>query len=126
VSQQPHQKEKRILLIEDDFTYRTLILSVLRKSGFNCTFCIDGDHALKKLRQENFDLIITDYLIPGPNGIEIVRWARKQGIDIPMLVVTNYPSEVLSVSIKELGRTKIIAKTSFTVSNMVKIVQEMF
>jgi CheY-like chemotaxis protein len=125
MSPHTHRKEKRILLVEDELTYRTSILAVLRKSGFHCTFCVDGDHALKKLEQEKFDLLIVDYLIPGPNGIEIVRWARKHGINIPALVITNYPSDDLSENSKTLEHTKFLAKTLFSVSSMSKIVQEM-
>ncbi len=119
------QKEKRILLIEDDHVHRTVVLSTLRRLGFQCTFCIDGDHAIKKLSQEKFDLLISDYLLPGTNGIEIIRLAREQGIDTPALLITNYPAEVLHVSNKGLGRTKIIAKISFNPDNMLKIVQGM-
>jgi hypothetical protein len=50
---------------------------------------------------------------------------RKQGIDVPALVITNYPSELLNVSNKALGHTKIISKTSFNPDNMLKIVQGM-
>ena len=125
MSPHTHRMEKRILLVEDELTYRTIILSILRKSGFHCTFCVDGDHALKKLAQEKFDLLIVDYLIPGPNGIEIVRWVRKHGIDIPALVITNYPSDELSENSKTLEHTKFLSKTSFNVSSMPKIVQEM-
>jgi two-component system response regulator HydG len=125
MSPHTHRKEKRILLVEDDLTYRTLILSVLRKSDFHCTFCVDGDHALKKLEQEKFDLLIVDYLVPGPNGIEIVRWVRNHGINIPALVITNYPSDELSENSKTLKHTKFLAKTSFSISSMPKIVQEM-
>ena len=119
------QKEKRILLVEDDHVYRTVLLSTLRRIGFQCTFCIDGDHAIKKLLEEKFDLLISDYLLPGTNGIEIIRLARNQGIDIPALLITNYPAEVLHVSNKGLGRTKIIAKISFNPNNMLNIVQGM-
>ena len=119
------QKEKRILLVEDDHVYRTVLLSTLRRIGFQCTFCIDGDHAIKKLLEEKFDLLISDYLLPGPNGIEIIRLARTHGIDIPALLITNYPAEVLHVSNKGLGRTKIIAKISFNPDNMLNIVQGM-
>jgi CheY-like chemotaxis protein len=119
------QKEKRILLIEDDHVYRTVLLSTLRRLGFQCTFCIDGNQAIKKLSEEKFDLLISDYLLPGTNGIEIIRLARKQGIDTPALLITNYPAEVLHVSNKGLGRTKIIAKISFNPDNMLKIVQGM-
>ena len=119
------QKEKRILLVEDDHVYRTLLMSTLRTEGYNCTFCIDGNQAIKTLSREKFDLLITDYLLPGTNGVEIIRLARKQGIEIPALLITNYPTEVMHVSNKALGRTKIIAKTSFNPTNMLKIVQGM-
>ncbi|MGD1045471.1 MAG: response regulator [Bacteroidota bacterium] len=119
------QKEKRLLLVEDDHVYRTILMSTLRKMGFHCTFCIDGDHAVKTLSKEKFDLLICDYLLPGTNGVEVIRVARKQGIDIPALLITNYPSEVLHVSNKGLGRTKILSKASFNPGNMLKIVQGM-
>jgi two-component system, OmpR family, response regulator TrcR len=123
----PHtkRKEKRILLIEDEPTYRTSILSVLRKADFHCSFCIDGDHAQKKLEQEKFDLMIVDFLIPGPNGIEVVDWARKHKISIPALIITNYPSDELTASCKPLGHTKVVAKQSINMAGMLEIVQEM-
>jgi CheY-like chemotaxis protein len=117
------QKEKRILLIEDDHVYRTLLLSTLRAMGFKCSFCVDGDQAIKTLTREKFDLLICDYLLPGTNGVEIIRLARLQGIDIPALLITNYPTEVMHISNKALGRTKIISKTSFNPENILKIVQ---
>jgi CheY-like chemotaxis protein len=119
------QKEKRILLIEDDHVYRTVLLSALRTEGFNCTFCIDGNQAIKTLAREKFDLLITDYLLPGTNGVEIIRLAREQGIVIPALLITNYPTEVLHISNKALGRTKIISKISSNTTNMLKIVKGM-
>ena len=119
------QKEKRILLVEDDHVYRTLLLTTLRTTGYNCTFCIDGNQAIKTLLREKFDLLITDYLLPGTNGVEIIRLAREQGIDIPAMLITNYPTEVLHVSNKALGRTKIISKISSNTNNMLKIVQGM-
>jgi DNA-binding response OmpR family regulator len=119
------QKEKRILLVEDDHVYRTLLLTALRAEGFNCTFCIDGNQAIKTLSREKFDLIITDYLLPGTNGVEIIRLTREQGIDTPALLITNYPTEVLHISNKALGRMKIISKISSNTTNMLKIVQGM-
>jgi CheY-like chemotaxis protein len=97
----------------------------LRAKGYNCSFCVDGNQAIKTLAREKFDLLITDYLLPGTNGVEIIRLAREQGINIPALLITNYPTEVLHVSNKALGRTKIISKISSNTNNMLKIVQGM-
>jgi two-component system, OmpR family, alkaline phosphatase synthesis response regulator PhoP len=119
------KKEQRILLIEDDHVYRTLLLSTLRNVGYHCSFCIDGNQAIKVLAKEKFDLLITDYLLPGSNGVEVIRSARNQGIDTPALLITNYPTEVMNVSNKDLGRMKIISKISFNPTNMLKIIQGM-
>jgi len=121
----PQQPQKKILLIEDDPAYRTVVLTTLRKAGVNCTICVDGDHAMKQLAKEKFDLLIVDYLLPGPNAVEIVRWTRAQGINTPALIITNYPSEDLHQHTPTLGATKILAKTSFSPSNMPSIIQEM-
>ena len=119
------QKEKRILIIDDDHVYRSLLMSTLRTEGYNCTFCVDGNQVTKMLSRDKFDQLICDYLLPGNNGVVIIRLAREQGIDIPALLITNYPTEVLNVSNKELGRTKIVAKTSLSPANLLKIVQGM-
>ena len=119
------EKEKRILLIEDDHVYRTMLISTLRVLGYQCSFCLDGNQALKTLAKEKFDLLICDYLLPGTNGVEIIKSVRTQGVSIPALLITNYPAEVLNVSNKALGRTKILSKTSFTRENIPKIIDGM-
>ena len=118
--------EKRILLIEDEPTYRLLMLTVLRKAGFHCSFCVNGDQAIQKLAQEAFDLTIIDYVLPGPNAIDIVRWMRTQKINTPALIMTNYPSDDISTKIKALTKTKLIPKPTFDPANMPAIIQEMF
>jgi DNA-binding response OmpR family regulator len=119
------QNEKRILLVEDEASYRAVVLATLRKAGLKCSFCVDGDHAIKKLEQEKFDLIIVDYLLPGPNGFEIIQWARNQGIETSALLITNYPSDDLNKTHKVLEHTKILPKSAFTASSIPAIVQEL-
>jgi CheY-like chemotaxis protein len=123
----PHtkRKEKRVLLVEDEPSYRTSLMSVLRRAGIQCTFSVDGDNALKRLAQEKFDLMIVDYLIPGPNGVEIVKWARKHSIDIPALLVTNYPSDELNEHAKLLGNTKVLPKPSYNMASIQKLIEDL-
>lgn len=125
MSPHTHKKEKRILFVEDEPAYRTPVISILRRAGFHCTFCIDGDHALKKLSQEKFDFLIVDYLLPGPNGVEVVKWVRKHGRNVPALIITNYLSDELINTVKSLGHARVVAKQSSTIEEMPKVVQEM-
>jgi len=120
----PQTQGKKILFVEDDLSYRTLILSILRKAGFRCIFCVNGDEALKKLEQEKFDLLITDYLIPGPDGIEVVRRMRSNNINIPALIITNYPSEELNEDSKTLEGAIVMSKSLLNASTIKEIVQD--
>jgi DNA-binding response OmpR family regulator len=117
-------KEIHILLVEDDAAYRTLVLSILRRAGMKCTMCINGDQAMKKLSQDKYDLIISDYLLPGPNAIELIRWARNNKIGTPALILTNFPSEELQNKIKALSHAELISKSAFDPMSMPKIIQE--
>jgi DNA-binding response OmpR family regulator len=125
MSPHTHRKENRILVVEDEQAYRTPVISILRKAGFHCTFCVDGDHALRKLSQEKFDFLIVDFLVPGPNGVEIIKWAREHEINIPALIITNYLSDELTNDIKSLGRTRVMAKQSYNMEDLQNIVNEM-
>jgi CheY-like chemotaxis protein len=116
------QKQKRILLVEDEPAYRTLLLSILRKGGLHCTFCINGEQAMKIIGQEQFDLIIIDYLLPGPNAIEIIQWTRGKGIETPVLIITNYPSIELKLRGKSLGETSVLAKSEIKLASLPDII----
>jgi DNA-binding response OmpR family regulator len=124
-TQQMHRKEKRILFVEDEPAYRAPVLSILRKAGFQCTFCVDGDHAMRKLSQEKFDFLITDYLLPGPNGVDVLKWVRKQGRNVPTLIITNYLSDELVHTVKSLGQARIVSKQAQAIEEIPKVVQEM-
>ena len=118
-------KPNHILLVEDDAAYRTIVLSMLRRAGFTSSFAVNGDHAIKKLEQEKFDMIIIDYLLPGPNGLEVVRWARKHEINIPAIIITNYPSDELNLTDDLIGNTNILPKMAFTPTDILSIIQQM-
>jgi CheY-like chemotaxis protein len=118
-------KAKHVLLVEDDAAYRMVVLSMLRKAGFTSSFAVDGDNAIQKLEQEKFDLIIIDYLLPGPNGLEVIQWARDHEINIPALIITNYPSDELNLSDNLIGNTNILPKMAFTPADMLSIIQQM-
>jgi CheY-like chemotaxis protein len=125
MSVQDKRRELRVLLVEDEPTYRTSLITVLRKTGVQCSFSIDGDGALKKLASEKFHLMIVDYLIPGPNGLEVIRWARKRGINIPALIITNYPSDELIEHAKLLGNVRVIPKTSYNMAGIQRLIEDL-
>ena len=77
-----------ILVCEDERDLRELYCTVLRAEGFSAACASDGAQALEMLERENFDLLITDVLMPRVGGNELVRRLREAGYALPVLMIT--------------------------------------
>ena len=78
-----------ILVVEDDAAIRELIVSTLAADGYGATGVGDAPSALAHIRRRRPDLIITDYHLPGEDGLELLRQLQEQGFgSIPTLVIS--------------------------------------
>jgi DNA-binding NtrC family response regulator len=68
----------RILLVEDDETFRSFLRTILEDDGHEVETAEDGLRGLRNLRQENFDLVISDLKMPGKSGLELFRETRQE------------------------------------------------
>lgn len=82
-----------ILLIEDDPDIRDLLVTLLKLAGFSPTACSTAEQGLEALREQTFDLVLTDYALPNRTGGWLLRQAREEGLldATPALVVTACP-----------------------------------
>lgn len=80
-------KQKRILVVEDDHKTSELVRLYLQQAGYRVDTAYDGNTALEKVRQEKFDLIILDIMLPGIDGLSICRQLRLES-DIPVIMLT--------------------------------------
>lgn len=78
----------RILIAEDDGELRQLFTRVLVRSGYSVRGVANGIQALKATEEEPFDLMISDIMMPGLDGYELVRTLREAGMQMPVLMVT--------------------------------------
>ena len=78
-----------ILVAEDDPTTRYLLRSVLKAAGFSVEAVVDGRAALEKLREKNFDLVLTDIWMPRLNGLELMARLRQEAIRPKVVVMTS-------------------------------------
>ncbi|HXC62587.1 MAG TPA: response regulator [Nitrospiria bacterium] len=87
---------KKILIIEDSATMRSLIASTIEEmSGFELVEASNGFEALKALPSQHFDMIITDLNMPDINGLEIIKFVKEHPAykSIPLVVVTTEVGE---------------------------------
>lgn len=92
----------RILLVEDDASVRELCRSVLRKEGFDVLVAAEPEEALELLAaaEQRVDLVITDVVMPGMSGPELVEVLRRSEPDLPALFMSGYaPEEVVGAGL---------------------------
>jgi CheY-like chemotaxis protein len=85
------QPEKlSILLVDDDQAVNNLIRRFLTRNGFKVDSASDGQEAIKMFRPDAYDLVITDMMMPGINGWELVNTLRGVAPKIPVIIITGY------------------------------------
>jgi CheY-like chemotaxis protein len=86
---------RRILLVEDDNALRRLFAGVLRSSGYAVEEASTGDEALAALDRQCPDLLLSDLVLPGPNGQELASLCRARCPDTILVFMSGYTAEEL-------------------------------
>lgn len=86
----------RILLAEDDDSLRGFLASSLGRAGHDVTACADGDEAWEVLEHGTFDLLLTDIVMPGLDGIELARRAGEVDPAMKIVFITGFAAVALS------------------------------
>lgn len=82
--------QARILVADDDTGVRTFICDCLRAAGYDVIEAADGVEALRSLTRQAPDLLIVDFAMPGLNGVDVVRQARRKVPGLPIILATGY------------------------------------
>ena len=77
-----------VLLVEDEQKIADFICEGLRVKSFNVTHCADGDQGYEIASQQRFDVIILDIMLPGRDGLDILRTLRDVGVETPVILLT--------------------------------------
>lgn len=78
----------RILLVEDDLELCRLMRFWLEQKGYSADICQDGQDALYYLKNQVYNAVILDRMLPGMNGIQLLQMMRTQGNNTPVIMVT--------------------------------------
>jgi two-component system, OmpR family, copper resistance phosphate regulon response regulator CusR len=100
----------RILIVEDDALVSSFIEKGLRASGYSTHVVADGGEAVPLALTQNFDLLILDMALPTREGFEVLREIRRQGNEIPVIVLTGRPEMRDVVSVLDVGADDYMTK----------------
>jgi DNA-binding NtrC family response regulator len=103
-------EQNRILLIDDDESFRKILEYTLRQSGYEVVCAQNGQEGLTWLAKEFFGVVITDIKMPGMGGLEVLREVKKRSPDTPVIMVTAYGSIEMAVEAMKEGAHDYITK----------------
>lgn len=105
---------KKVLIVDDSSIVRKVLRFLLTSKGFYCFESGDGEEALKILKLERVDLIITDIDMPKQNGLELIHQIREGGDDVTPIIVLSYKEESSIKEFMDIHKvTRFVSKNRF-------------
>jgi DNA-binding NtrC family response regulator len=114
-----------ILVIDDDFSVRSLLEEFLRLKGFEVSLAENGEIALEFIQENRYDLFLVDLVLPGMGGMEILKKIDARNINIPAIVITGFGAIQTAVEAIKLGAFDYITKP-FVLEELWLVVQRAF
>lgn len=102
-------KKLHILVVDDDWKLRNLLRIYLSKEGFDTVEAVDGSEAVLKIKNQSFDLVILDVMMPHMDGWQVCRWIREKQ-SVPILMLTALAETKEKVQGLELGADDYLTK----------------
>lgn len=117
---------KKILVIDDDELVRKSIEGILRIEGYHSVSVNNPFEALEKIKETDFDLIVSDIRMPGMNGVEAARKIRQMMDEgakkqMPIIFITGYAETSVELDAEKLG--EVIIKP-FDVTQLAMTIRE--
>lgn len=117
---------KRILIVDDSVTTRTMVKNILLNIGYMVDTVLDADEALVKLKLTHYDLIITDLTMPKIDGYKFIERLRNDEMyaDIPIIVISSLPENQARKRLNKLSIAHYISKDNFDQADLAMQVKE--
>ena len=115
---------ERILFVDDEQALRRVGRRVLESQGYTVVTACDGEDALAILRakKSEFDLVISDLMMPNMNGVELCTAIENEGIDVPVIIASGYSDQDVQAELNSRSDLSIVRKP-WTVTEMLTVVR---
>ena len=102
--------DARILVVDDDREHAATLVRLLQREGLEAEPVHDVADALERLRRQSFDLILTDLVMPGRSGLDLLQAAQHLQIDTPVILMTAFGTVERAVEAMHAGAADFIVK----------------
>ncbi len=100
----------RILVIDDEEVIHLSLKRILKRQGHVVEAVLSAQEGLDLLQEREYDLVITDLMMPELNGIELLGELNRRGFEVPVVMITGYPTIRTAVEALRLGAVDYLAK----------------
>ncbi len=116
-------REMRILVVDDDAIVVKSCKYILEAEGFEVATVSTAENALQTIHHNDFDLLLVDVKMPKHDGLFLMREIKKHLPEIPILVMSGYPTPTTVSDVFKLGATQFIPKP-FRPDELIQVVRE--
>jgi DNA-binding NtrC family response regulator len=99
-----------VLVVDDDSTMRDMLVSLLEDHGFQARAAASAEGAVAKVRETEFDAVVSDIKMPGLSGLELLGELREFRVDLPVILMTGFGSIDSAVEAMRAGAFDYITK----------------
>lgn len=96
-------RKRRILVVDDDEGIRALLEECLERWGYSVDVASNGVDGVSKAESRPIDLVITNYLMPGLNGVDVSRTIKSLNAELPIVLMSGY--DMIDIG---LGKTELV------------------
>ena len=100
----------RILVVDDDQATLASLSRAFRLAGYDAVVCDNASRAIALVRQERFDLVCSDVVMPGKDGLAMLTELRDGGIAVPVIMISGQATIDMAVRATKLGAADFLEK----------------
>ena len=119
--------QSKVLIVEDEAFLRELYVDTLSPEGYEVSTAVDGEDALNKIRQQKWDIILLDIILPKMSAFQILEAfnadSNNKNIGTPIIILTNLDSDFDIKRALSLGGSTYLIKSQITPGDLVKEVK---
>ena len=101
---------KRILIVDDEESFRNILTVILKKEGYEVEGAANGEEGLSKVSSAEFDHVLCDIRMPQMDGLEFLQESKKVGVDVPIIMMSAYGTIDTAIEAMKLGAYDYISK----------------
>jgi DNA-binding NtrC family response regulator len=102
--------DDRLLIVDDDVRMRELLMEIFNRKGYSAVSTGDSREALMMIRDEHFDVIMTDLKMPHIEGLEVLEYSGRKDPDVPVILITAYGTVESAIEAMKKGAYDYIQK----------------